>query len=196
MLRDVRFSVLAERGGEVAAFQKHIKTGFEFVVIAVIEAAVAPHAMAFHDRAMRRRQDRRADAPRFERDNREALHLRRHQQRVRRRHAIDFVLVRDEAEHPNIRPLRQRHDRFAHQNQAEIALMRGLVAREEVNHLAAAFALVNPPRINNKIAGDAEFLPKRLRLRLARNVHARAQNFVRNVLIVKERVRELLFLNG
>ena len=87
----------------------------ELLVAFVVQARAAPDALALQDVTPSVRQHRPAQGPRLERDHREALEVRRHDQEVGRRQRVELVLVRYEAEMTDSMVRGYRHHRIADQ---------------------------------------------------------------------------------
>ena len=191
---EVRAPVGAERFRFVRAPREPRQRLDELVRVLVEEARVAPQALPLEHVALRVGQHRRPDGPRLERDDRQALVVRRHHQNVRGRHAVELVLLGHETQVRHARVVGDRQDGVAAQHELERTLPGPGVARVEREQLVAALVLVDPPHVDRERTPDPELLAEPLRLDARRHFRTAARHDRRHPRIAGRRMHEVALL--
>ena len=122
----------------------------ELLVALVVEPGVAADALTLEHVAAAVGEHRPAERPGFERDHRQALEVRRHDQQVGGGQRVELVLVGQIAEMMDAVVRRHRDDRLADEHQIQAARKRHRVALEVVEELAAPLVGVDAPDVNRK----------------------------------------------
>ena len=168
-------AVAAQRACQPAVLFDGLERADELAVRLVVEPGVAAEALALQDVALAVGQHRPSERPRFERDHRQALVVRRHDQQIRGGHRVELVRVVEEAEVPDARMLRHRQQRVADQDERQLAGRILQIALKELEELLAALVLVDAADIHGKRPADLVLLaePRRLRVVRARPTRCR-----------------------
>ena len=121
VLAEILAAVAAERAAQPPVPLDRLERADELAERFVEQPGVAAEALSLEHVAAAVGQHRPAERPRLERDHRQALVIRRHDQHVGRRHRVELVGVVEEAEMPDALVVGNRQQRVADQDQRQPA---------------------------------------------------------------------------
>ena len=151
VLPHVGAAVAAHRGAQAMVGDQQPQALDELVAVGVVQPGVALVAVIDEHLAARVGEDRRADGERLEREQRQALVGRRHDDDGRRFERLEPLLVREPAGEADERLLGQRHQLDAHQHQRRVAAFLH-VGAEVLDQLLAALAGIDAAAVERERA--------------------------------------------
>ena len=174
--REVVAAVLAQaRMQRPVRFERIQRLG-ELLVALVVEPGVAADALTLEHVASAVGEDRPSERPGLERDHREALEVRGHDQQVGGGQRVELVLVGQIPEMVDAVVRRDRDDRLADEHEIQPARERHRVALEVVEELAAPLVGVDAPDVDRKRPVDLVPPPETRGIGSRRHLRAHADD--------------------
>ena len=185
MLGEIVAAVTAQAGVQRSVRFQCVQRLRELFVALVVQTGGTADALSLQDVAPTIGQHRPPQRPRFECDHREALKIRRHDQQIGRRNAVELVLVWLKAEVMDPGVLRDLHDRRANQDKIQASRKRRRVAQKKVEQLLAALVFVDASDIDGEWLPDVVLAAKSFGIGSRRDLGTDTHHDRRHLLVVR-----------